>query len=114
MKVIELKTEESYFSLSIFEDWPSFLMVVALIGLAVITILMCLQESRKRKINFWLALAICFLVSPILGYFILTNRPLRNARGCKWCNNHENEVEFCGVCGKNEEGEFTRSAIETA
>lgn len=78
----------------------------ALIGLGflVLTILMCRQESQKKKINFWLALLICFAVTPIFGYFIVSSFPLRNPIGCKWCGNAENEVEFCGICGKNEEG----------
>jgi hypothetical protein len=70
----------------------------------VLTVLMCRQESQKKKINFWLALLICFAATPIFGYFIVSSFPLRNPIGCKWCGNAENEVEFCGICGKNEEG----------
>ena len=74
------------------------------LGFLVLTILMCRQESQKRNINFWLALLICFAATPIFGYFIVSSFPVRNPIGCKWCGNTENEVEFCGVCGKNADG----------
>lgn len=77
--------------------------IIALIVL-VLTILMCLQESKKRKITFWKAFIICLLISPFFGYFIITNHGLRNPAGCKWCGNEKNEAEFCGICGKNVEG----------
>ncbi len=67
---------------------------------------MCLQESKKRKINFISALFICILLTPFFGYFIISGRPLRNPKGCKWCGNEENEAEFCGICNKNESGEL--------
>jgi hypothetical protein len=31
--------------------------------------------------------------------------PARNPKGCKWCGNTKNEAKFCGLCGKNENGE---------
>jgi hypothetical protein len=65
---------------------------------------MCWQESKKRKINFFLALAICLLVTPFLGYFIISSFALRRAAGCIWCGNAYNEAEYCGMCGKNAEG----------
>ncbi|MDI1234346.1 MAG: hypothetical protein PSX81_08695 [bacterium] len=74
------------------------------LGFLVLAILMCRQESKIRKINFWVALLICFLTTPIFGYFIISSFALRNPIGCQWCGNSENEVEFCGVCGKNTEG----------
>lgn len=81
-------------------------MVYIVIGvLLTITILMCLQESKKRKINFFVALFLCLITTPLFGYFIVSGRPLRNPKGCKWCGNEKNETEYCGVCGKNENGE---------
>lgn len=74
------------------------------LGFLVLTVLMCRQESQKKKINFWLALLICFAATPIFGYFIVSSFPVRNPIGCKWCGNAENEVEFCGICGKNADG----------
>jgi uncharacterized membrane protein len=70
----------------------------------VITVFMCLQESKKRKIAFISALLLCILTTPIIGYLIISSRPLRNARGCKWCLNDANEAEYCGLCGKNDAG----------
>lgn len=78
-----------------------FLAIIYILG-----ILMCYQESKIRDISFISALAICLILSPIIGYFIISNRPLRNPRGCNWCGNKENEAEYCGVCGKNEAGEI--------
>ena len=67
------------------------------LGFMVLTTLMCRQESQKKKINFWLALLICFAVTPIFGYFIVSSFPLRNPIGCKWCGNgdsHNDVKEF--------------------
>lgn len=70
---------------------------------------MCVQESRKRKLNFFLALLICILLTPFFGHFVLRLFPLINPTGCNWCGNKYNEAEFCGLCGKNEAGEIRES-----
>lgn len=75
-----------------------------------LTVMMCYQESRRRKVSFIAALAICIVLSPIIGYFILYTFPVRNPRGCPWCGNAANEAEFCGLCGKNAEG-LTREEL---
>ena len=62
------------------------------------------QESRYRKIHFLIALGVLIIATPLFGYFIVSSIRLRNPVGCKWCGNKENEVEYCGICGKNEEG----------
>ena len=81
-------------------------MIYIIIGVVLtLTILMCYQESKKRKINFFIALLLCFVNTPLIGYFIVSSRPLRNPRGCKWCGNEKNEAKYCGICGKNENGE---------
>ncbi len=81
-------------------------MIYIFIGVALaLTILMCLQESKKRKINFLVALLLCIILTPLIGYLIISGRPLRNPKGCKWCSNEKNEAEYCGICGKNENGE---------
>lgn len=80
-----------------------YVFIAVLLGL---TILMCIQESKKRKINFFLALLICLVITPLFGYFIISSRPLRNNKGCIHCGNTHNEAEFCGLCGKNELGEL--------
>lgn len=74
--------------------------------LLILTLLMCVQESKKRKIGLIPSIAICILITPIFGYFIISNRPLRNPKGCIHCNNQFNEAEYCGVCGKNELGKL--------
>lgn len=80
-------------------------MIYLLIGIPLLlVILMCLQESKKRKINLFVALLLCVLTTPLIGYFIVSSRPLRQARGCAWCGNEKNEAEYCGICGKNEIG----------
>ena len=66
----------------------------------VLALLMCYQESQKRKISFVVALAMCLVLTPFIGYVIILNRPLRSAIGCDWCGNAKNESEICGVCGK--------------
>ena len=81
-------------------------MIYIFIGVALaLTILMCLQESKKRKINLLVALLLCIILTPLIGYLIISGRPLRNPKGCKWCGNEKNEAEYCGICGKNENGE---------
>ncbi len=77
--------------------------VFLLIGLSL-TVLMCYQESKNRKISFVGALLLCIIATPLIGYFIISNFRSRNPKGCKWCGNERNEVEFCGVCKKNIEG----------
>lgn len=87
-----------------FDAFLSFIPLFFIFSLLLLTILMCWQESRKRKINFFVAMLICFATSPLLGYFIISGFPLKGSKGCQWCGNTDNEVEFCGVCGKNEAG----------
>ena len=70
----------------------------------VITVLMCWQESRKRDIHFVVALLICLLTTPFIGYFIISSRKLRNSIGCRWCGNSANEAVFCGICNKDAVG----------
>jgi 4-amino-4-deoxy-L-arabinose transferase-like glycosyltransferase len=77
--------------------------ILAPIGIAL-TLLMCLEESRKRKIHFVFALILCLIITPFFAYFIISSKPLRNPRGCHWCGNVKNEAEYCGLCGKNETG----------
>jgi uncharacterized membrane protein len=76
------------------------------IVLIALSILMCLQESRNRKINFFVAILLCLLITPFFAYFVMGLLPAHNPRGCIWCGNLFNEVEYCGICGKNDNGEF--------
>jgi hypothetical protein len=68
----------------------------------VVSVLMCIQESNNRKINFVLALILCIAITPFFAYFVFGILPARNPRGCNWCGNKKNEAEYCGLCGKNE------------
>jgi len=65
---------------------------------------MCHQESRLRKISFAAAFLLCILLSPFIAYFVISTFALRNPPGCDHCGNSKNEAEFCGLCGKNREG----------
>lgn len=85
-----------------------YLPLIIVFFVVVLVFLMCFQESKKRKISLPVALLLCLFLSPIIGYFIIVSRPLRFAKGCNWCDNDRNEVEFCGVCGKNELGETNK------
>lgn len=81
--------------------------IIILISIfSLLTVLMCLQESKKRSIRFIEAFLICLAISPFFGYFIISSIKLRNPVGCKWCGNTENEVEFCGICHKNAQGQL--------
>lgn len=62
--------------------------------------------GRQRRIGFFWSLIVCLVTSPLFGFFIVSSSGLKNAKGCGWCGNTYNEAEFCGLCGKNEEGEL--------
>lgn len=79
-------------------------LIIPVIVIAVLAILMCRQESRRRKISFPLALLTCIVTTPLIGYFIIVPRPLRQPQGCKWCGNMDNEAAYCGICGKDAQG----------
>jgi presenilin-like A22 family membrane protease len=79
--------------------------VLIIIGLTL-CVLMCIQESKRRKLNIIMAFLICIFCTPLIAYFIFESLPLRNPRGCIQCNNEYNEAEFCGICGKNDAGEL--------
>jgi hypothetical protein len=81
-----------------------YLLLIPILAYITLVILMCKQESEKRKINFFVALIICLIITPFFGYFVISNFGLRNPKGCKWCNNTLNEAEYCGICFKNENG----------
>lgn len=90
-----------------------YLWIPVLIIFFALTLLMCWQESRKRKIHFLVALLICFLASPLLGYFIILSFGMRNPPGCNWCGNKLNEAEYCGLCGKNEAGDLNQATANS-
>ena len=69
-----------------------------------VSLLYAYYEGRKRKPGFWGCLIIMMIFTPFFGYFIIESFSQKKAKGCKWCGNKYNEAEYCGLCGKNEEG----------
>lgn len=88
----------------------TFLLFLLGIFYIIISILMCIQESKTRKISLPVALVLCLLITPFFAYFIFGLMPARYPKGCKWCGNKKNEAAYCGLCGKNEAGE-TRTTL---
>ncbi len=62
--------------------------------------------GRQKKIGFIKTFIICIVVSPFIGYLIAEGGGQNNPKGCKWCGNKENEALFCGLCGKNDNGDL--------
>lgn len=60
--------------------------------------------GTNRKGGYFRAFILSVLLSPIIGLFLTVGAGQKNPRGCKHCGNIANEVEYCGICGKNEEG----------
>ena len=86
--------------------------ILIIVG-SILTLLMCWQESKRRKISFIGALAFCLFISPLFGYFVIVGMfPLRNVAGCAWCGNKYNEAEYCGICMKNKDG-MTKEVVES-
>jgi hypothetical protein len=81
--------------------------ILGLVGIfyVAIAVMMCIQESRNRKISIFVALLLSIIITPFFAYFVFGMLPARNPKGCKWCGNTKNEAKFCGLCGKNENGE---------
>jgi hypothetical protein len=67
--------------------------------------------GRTRKIGFAGSFIICLLLSPFIGFLITMGGAMTNPRGCRWCGNKDNEAEYCGLCGKNEQGEIWKGYI---
>jgi rRNA maturation endonuclease Nob1 len=66
------------------------------------------MEGQKKKIGFGPAFILSILVSPLVAWFFVSNSAAINQVGCIHCGNTYNEVEFCGICGKNEAGEVLK------
>ncbi|MFT5512796.1 MAG: multisubunit Na+/H+ antiporter MnhG subunit [Bacteroidia bacterium] len=72
--------------------------------LVFLSIMTCIQESKKRQISLGVALLFSLVFTPIIAYVLIRNKPLRDPRGCNCCSNTQNEAEYCGLCHKNEAG----------
>ena len=62
-------------------------------------------EGRKKATGFIGSLLI-LLVLPFIGYWIIELLSNRKAKGCAWCGNKYNEAVYCGMCGKNDNGDI--------
>jgi hypothetical protein len=62
--------------------------------------------GSRKKIGFWKTFLLCIVTSPFFGFMFAENSKLKNPKGCNWCGNKYNEAIYCGLCGKNEEGEI--------
>jgi hypothetical protein len=67
--------------------------------------------GRTRKMGFTMSLILCLLFSPFIGFLITMGGAVANPKGCKWCGNKYNEAEYCGLCGKNEQGDIWKDHI---
>jgi hypothetical protein len=67
---------------------------------------MCLQESKRKPFPLWLSIPLCILITPFIIALIYSFLPLKNPIECPHCGNKHNEVEYCGLCGKNILGEY--------
>lgn len=66
--------------------------------------------GTNRRIGFWGAFFVCMIFTPVIGLFVALDSGKVNAKGCQHCGNQYNEAEFCGICGKNEDG-YTREQV---
>ncbi len=82
----------------------AFLIITGSIGF-MLALLMCVQESRTRKINVVAAIVVCIVLTPLFGYFVISSFAKRNAPGCT-----KNEAGYCGLCNKNILGEIRPGA----
>ncbi len=66
--------------------------------------LVAAKIGKVKRVGFTTTLICCLLFSPFIGFLIAESSAQANPRGCKWCGNKDNEAEYCGLCGKNENG----------
>jgi len=88
-----------------------FIIILAAIFIPL-ALLYCYNVGRFKKPGFWGSLAILIFCTPFFGFLIIEGMPLKKPRGCRWCDNKDNEAEYCYLCGKNEHGELMHTAIE--
>lgn len=72
----------------------------------IISYLIADKIGRLKKIGFLNTFLLCLFTTPFIGYLIAEGGGRSNAKGCKWCGNKENEADFCGLCGKNDNGDL--------
>lgn len=74
----------------------AWIIAAALVGIA----------GLDRKGGFVRAFFLSLFLSPIIGLFLTVGGAGKNPVGCTHCGNKLNEAEYCGICGKNKEGEL--------
>ncbi len=84
----------------------SILYIFLVLVFILLSVLMCWQESKTKIMPMWLGLLLCMLVTPFVCYLIYRFLPNKVKLSCIHCGNEYNEAEYCGLCGKNIEGEF--------
>jgi hypothetical protein len=67
--------------------------------------------GKNRRIGFWKTFMWAIILTPFIAIFIAMGSGRLDARGCNHCDNDQNEAEFCGLCGKNEQG-LTREEVK--
>lgn len=60
----------------------------------------------NRKGGFWRAFLIGMLFTPLAGIIFVVGSGKKNPKGCRHCGNKYNEAEYCGICGKNDNGDL--------
>ncbi|MFY0644631.1 MAG: hypothetical protein JXR19_09225 [Bacteroidia bacterium] len=60
----------------------------------------------NRKGGFWRAFLLSLVLTPLISLFITIGSAKKDPRGCTHCGNDKNEAEYCGICGKNYEGDL--------
>jgi hypothetical protein len=78
--------------------------ILALLYLGI-SYLIAAKIGKQKALGFWKTFLLCLVISPFFGYLIAENGRSIYARGCRWCKNDYNEAAYCGLCGKNDEGE---------
>lgn len=68
--------------------------------------------GKNRRIGFWKTFMWAMLLTPFIAIFIAMSSGRLDAKGCNHCGNDQNEAEYCGLCGKNEQG-LTRDEMDT-
>jgi hypothetical protein len=81
-------------------NWIAILFAIFFIP---IFCLYCYQRGKQKKAGILTVILIMIFATPFIGYFIVEALP-NHKRPCQYCDNKYNEAEYCGVCGKNEEG----------
>ena len=76
-----------------------------------ILVLYCIQKGRQKKVGLVPVILLMIFATPFIGYFIVEALP-NHKTPCQWCGNLANEAEYCGLCGKNKDGNLKEDLIQ--